>query len=61
MMIDGVGFGDYLVIIILGIKSDGAKKILGLREGSTENSEVVKSLISRIVISRSGEWTFICW
>ena len=49
MMIDGVGFGDYLVIVALGIKSDGTKKILGIREGSTENSEVCKSLISSFI------------
>ena len=39
-MIDGVDFGDYLVIIAVGIKSDGTKKVLGIREGSTENSEI---------------------
>mgnify|MGYP000108330903 CR=1 FL=1 len=49
MMIDGVGFGDYLVIVALGIKSDGTKKILGIREGSTENSEVCKYLISSLI------------
>lgn len=49
MIIDGVGFGDYLVIVALGIKSDCTKKILGIREGSTENSEVAKSLISNII------------
>jgi len=49
MMIDGVGFGDYLVIVALGIKSDGTKKILGVREGSTENSEVCRSLISCLI------------
>lgn len=49
MMIDGVGFGDYLVIVALGIKSDGTKKVLGIREGSTENSEVCKSLISSLI------------
>lgn len=49
MMIDGVGFGDYLVFVALGIKNDGTKKVLGIREGSTGNSEVVKSLISSLI------------
>ena len=49
MMFDGVGIGDYLVIVALGIKTNGEKRILGIREGSSESSEVCKSLISDII------------
>lgn len=49
IMIDGVGFGEYLVLVALGVKTTGEKRILGIREGSSENSEVCKDLISDII------------
>jgi putative transposase len=44
LVIDGVVFRDHTVLIVLGIDSDGKKHVLGLREGSTENSAVAKAL-----------------
>ncbi len=44
LVIDGIVFHDHTVIIVLGIDSDGRKRVLGLREGSTENSAVAKAL-----------------
>jgi transposase-like protein len=44
LVIDGIVFHDHTVIIVLGIDSDGKKHVLGLREGSTENSAVAKAL-----------------
>ena len=56
-MIDGIEFGDRCVIAVMGlIKSIngnqermGNKIILGIREGDTENSEVVKDLFQSLI------------
>ena len=45
VMIDGIHLGDHLVLIALGIDSEGKKQVLGLREGHTENGRVVKALL----------------
>ena len=47
--IDGIQLGDYHVICAVGIDSQGKKHVLGLREGATENAEVVKSLLEDLV------------
>jgi transposase-like protein len=44
LVIDGIVFHDHTVIIVLGIDSEGKKHVLGLREGTTENSAVAKAL-----------------
>jgi transposase-like protein len=45
LVIDGIVFHDHTVLIVLGIDSDGKKHVLGLREGTTENSRVAKALL----------------
>lgn len=45
VMIDGIHMGDHLVLIALGIDSDGKKQVLGLREGDTENGQVARALL----------------
>jgi putative transposase len=45
IMVDGIGFGDRLVIAALGITTDGKKMIIGLREGDSENSAICVDLI----------------
>jgi transposase-like protein len=45
LMIDGIVFHDHTVLIVLGIDADGAKHVLGLREGTTENRQVAKALL----------------
>lgn len=45
IMIDGIGFGDRMVIAALGITTKGKKMTIGLREGDTENSQVCKDLL----------------
>ena len=45
IMIDGIHMGDHLVLIALGIDFEGKKQVLGLREGDTENGQVVRSLL----------------
>ncbi len=49
VMIDGIHLGDHLVLIALGIDVEGKKQVLGLREGSTENGQVVRSLLRDLV------------
>ena len=46
LMIDGVYFAEHLCVVALGIEVDGTKHPLGLVEGSTENTTVVKSLLT---------------
>ena len=46
LMIDGVYFAEHLCVVALGIDIDGTKHPLGLVEGSTENTTVVKSLLT---------------
>ena len=47
--IDGIQFGDCHVIVALGVDSGGYKHVLGLREGSSENSGVATELLNDIV------------
>jgi transposase-like protein len=49
VMIDGIHMGDHLVLIALGIDFEGKKQVLGLREGDTENGQVVRSLLRDLV------------
>jgi transposase-like protein len=46
MMIDGTYFGGQQLITVLGITVHGRKLILGLRQGATENTTVVKQLLA---------------
>jgi transposase-like protein len=47
--LDGIRFGHYHVIAAVGVDTDGHKHVLGLREGATENAEVVKALLTELV------------
>ena len=49
MLIDGIVLGDHTVVIALGIDTAGKKQVLGLREGHTEHSRVVKALLRDLV------------
>ncbi len=44
-MIDGVHFADHLCVVAVGIGIDGTKHPLGVVEGDTENTTVVKDLL----------------
>ncbi len=48
-MIDGIHMGDHLVLIALGIDTEGKKQVLGLREGDTENGQVARALLRDLV------------
>jgi putative transposase len=49
VMIDGIHFKDRVVLVALGFDTDARKHVLGLREGSTENTRVVRSPISDLI------------
>lgn len=40
VFIDGIGWADTTMVVALGLSEDGTKRVLGFREGATENSEV---------------------
>jgi transposase-like protein len=44
--IDGIHFRDHVILIVLGLDAQGVKHVLGLREGTTENSTVCKALLA---------------
>lgn len=49
LILDGIHIKEHVIIVALGIDTDGNKHILGLWEGSTENTAVVKALLSDLV------------
>lgn len=49
VMIDGIHFRDRVILLVLGIDAQGNKHVLGLREGSTEATRVVASLLSDLI------------
>ncbi len=49
VMMDGLNVGGMTVIAAMGIRKDGTKQMLGVREGGTENSVVVKELLSDLI------------
>ena len=49
VMIDGIHVADSVILVALGIDAQGRKHVLGLREGATESTRVVKSLLSDLI------------
>ncbi len=49
VFIDGKVFRGHCMLIALGLDSQGRKHVLGLREGSTENTPVATALLSDLV------------
>ena len=45
IMLDGIHFGSKACIVAMGIDAQGHKRILGLRDGATENSGVAGDLL----------------
>src|SRR3954464_1667908 len=46
LMIDGVHFAEHCCVVALGIDAEGAKHPLALAEGSTENTTLVRGLLT---------------
>ena len=49
IMLDGIVLGKITVIAAMGIGADGRKQMLGVIEGGSENSEVVKALLADLI------------
>ena len=49
LLIDGVHFGEHVVLAAVGVDTDGNKHVLGLREGATENTAAVRALLAELV------------
>lgn len=47
--IDGIEFGQHHVIAAIGVDTQGHKHVLGLREGTSENTTVVTALLEQLV------------
>ena len=45
LMIDGIHFGGQVLVVALGIAESGEKHVLGVWQGATENTTVVKGLL----------------
>jgi putative transposase len=46
LVLDGLHFRDHVVVLALGVDSQGQKHVLALREGTTENATVCQALLT---------------
>jgi putative transposase len=46
LMIDGVHIKEHVLLVAVGIDTDGKKHVLGVREGATENATACRSLLT---------------
>ena len=49
ILIDGIHLGQQVLVVALGIATSGEKHVLGLWQGATENTTVVKELLEDLV------------
>ena len=49
VMIDGIHFMERVVLVALGFDAQGKKHVLGIREGSTEKTQVVRALLADLI------------
>jgi len=49
LMLDGIVIAEQSILVALGITADGSKKVLGLRQGTTENSAVCSALLGDLL------------
>jgi transposase-like protein len=49
LLVDGIGVGDYTIVVALGVTREGQKIPLGLHQGSTENTTVCTALLNNLV------------
>lgn len=49
LYVDGITFGDHVMIGAVGVDVEGHKHVLAIREGATENATVVKELLQDLV------------
>jgi transposase-like protein len=46
LMVDGIVIAEHVLLVALGIDSDGKKHVLGVREGATENAAACTALLA---------------
>ena len=46
LLLDGVHFGEHVVLAAVGVDAQGDKHVLGLREGATENAAAGRALLA---------------
>ncbi|TMA43782.1 MAG: hypothetical protein E6J81_15405 [Deltaproteobacteria bacterium] len=46
VLIDGLHFRDHVILLALGVDSQGQKRVLALWEGTTENATVCRALLA---------------
>jgi transposase-like protein len=49
VMIDGIHFMERVVLVALGFDAQGRKHVLGIREGSSEKTQVVRALLADLI------------
>jgi transposase-like protein len=49
LYVDGARYGQHVVVVAVGVDTQGKKHVLGLVEGSTENTAVCRRLLSDLV------------
>jgi len=49
VFLDGIHFGEHVVLCALGVDATGAKHVLGLWEGATENEVACKGMLENLV------------
>lgn len=49
VFIDGIHFGEHIVLCALGVDETGSKHVLGLWEGATENETACKAMLENLV------------
>lgn len=62
ILIDGVHFDEHVVAVSMGVSADGSKHVLGLRQGATENAEIVKGLLDDMIrrgLDPAGQYLFV--
>ena len=55
VILGGIRFRDRVILVALGINAPGTKPVLGLREGSSEFTEAVRSLLSYLISLIAGQ------
>lgn len=60
LLIDSQYFAEECITVVIGVRPDGSKRVLGLWHGATENSTVVKALLEDLV-ERGLDPERRCW
>jgi transposase-like protein len=49
VFVDGAGFAEHAAVVALGLTASGEKRVLGVREGASENAELVRDLLANLL------------